>query len=303
MIWNGTHRYESEEVKVLEALKPHPNLKSLTISGFKGFCLPDWINHSTLRNVVSILINGCENCSCLPPFGELPCLESLELQDGSVEVEYAEVSGFPTRRRFPSLRKLFIGEFHNLKGLLKKEGEEQFPVLKQMKIEKCPVFVIPTLSSVKKLELVCEEDATGFRSISNLRALTSLNIRDNKEATSLPEEMFKSLANLKYLEISFFKNLTELPTSLASLNALQSLTIDHCDALESIPEEGVKGLTSLTKLSVEYCKMLKCLPEGLQHLTALTTLTITRCPRVEKRCEKGIGQDWHKIAHIPKCYL
>ncbi|KAH0741400.1 hypothetical protein KY290_034443 [Solanum tuberosum] len=299
MIWNGTHRYESEEVEVLEALKPHPNLKSLTISGFKGFCLPNWINHSTLRNVVSILINGCENCSCLPPFGELPCLESLELQDGSVEVEYVEDSGFPTRRRFPSLRKLFIGEFHNLKGLLKKEGEEQFPVLKQMKIEKCPVFVIPTLSSVKKLELVCEEDATGFRSISNLRALTSLNIRDNKEATSLPEEMFKSLANLKYLEISFFKNLTELPTSLASLNALQSLTIDHCDALESIPEEGVKGLTSLTKLSVEYCKMLKCLPEGLQHLTALTTLTITHCPRVKKRCEKGIGQDWHKIAHIP----
>ncbi|KAH0741415.1 hypothetical protein KY290_034458 [Solanum tuberosum] len=303
MIWNGTYRYESEEVKVLEALKPHPNLKSLTISGFKGFCLPDWINHSTLRNVVSILIKGCKNCSCLPPFGELPCLESLELQDGSVEVEYVEDSRFPTRRRFPSLRKLFIGEFHNLKGLLKKEGEEQFPVLKQMKIEKCPVFVIPTLSSVKKLELVCEEDATGFRSISNLRALTSLNIRDNKEATSLPEEMFKSLANLKYLEISFFKNLTELPTTLASLNALQSLTIDHCDALESIPEEGVKGLTSLTKLSVEYCKMLKCLPEGLQHLTALTTLTITHCPRVEKWCEKGIGQDWHKIAHIPKCYL
>ncbi|KAH0741405.1 hypothetical protein KY290_034448 [Solanum tuberosum] len=98
--WREPRRYESEEVKVLEALKPHPNLKYLEIIDFCGFRLPDWMNHLVLKNVVSILINSCENCSCLPPFGELPCLESLELQDGSVEVEYVEDSGFPTRRRF-----------------------------------------------------------------------------------------------------------------------------------------------------------------------------------------------------------
>uniref|UniRef100_A0A3Q7I473 Uncharacterized protein n=1 Tax=Solanum lycopersicum TaxID=4081 RepID=A0A3Q7I473_SOLLC len=57
-----------------------------------------------LNNVVSIIIHGCENCSWLPPFGELPCLESLDLQDGSMEVEYVEDSGFSTRRRFPSLK-------------------------------------------------------------------------------------------------------------------------------------------------------------------------------------------------------
>nr|AAP45190.2 Disease resistant protein rga-tr, putative [Solanum bulbocastanum] len=159
---------------------------------------------------------------------------------------------FPTRIRFPSLRKLDIWDFGSLKGLLKKEGEEQFPVLEEMEIKWCPMFVIPTLSSVKKLVVRGDKsDAIGFSSISNLRALTSLNINFNKEATSLPEEMFKSLANLKYLKISSFRNLKELPTSLASLNALQSLTIEHCDALESLPEEGVKGLTSLTELSVQ----------------------------------------------------
>ncbi|KAH0645643.1 hypothetical protein KY285_033687 [Solanum tuberosum] len=304
MIWNEPHRYESEEVKVLEALKPHPNLTSLTISGFGGFRFPGWINHSVLRNVVSISIRGCENCSCLPPFGELPCLESLKLFRGSVDVEYVEDvdidvhSRLPTRIRFPSLRKLVIWDFGNLKGLLKKEGEEQFPVLEEMIIHGCPMFVIPTLSSVKKLK-VYETDATVLRSISNLRALTYLYISSNYEAASLPEEMFKSLANLKYLEIFSFMNLKELPTSLASLNALKSLRIQTCSALESLPEEGVKGLTSLTELSVSNCRMLKCLPEGMQHLTALTTLTITECPIVFKRCEKGIGEDWHKIAHIP----
>ncbi|XP_049386249.1 putative disease resistance protein RGA1 [Solanum stenotomum] len=303
------HRYESEEVEVLEALKPHSNLTYLRISGFRGIRLPDWINHSVLKNVVYIVIEGCENCSCLPPFGELPCLKSLMLDKGSADVEYVEEedidvhSGSPTRIRFPSLRKLIIGKFHNLKGLLKKEGEEQFPVLEEMEIFWCPMFVIPTLSSVKKLVTFGDKsDAIGFSSISNLRALTSLYIRNNYEA-SLPEEMFKSLANLKYLNIFYFTNLRELPTSLASLNALKHLTIEFCGALESLPEEGVKGLTSLTQLSIVHCEMLECLPEGLQHLTTLTTLRISQCPIVFKRCEKGIGEDWHKIAHIPHVFI
>ncbi|KAH0649396.1 hypothetical protein KY285_034644 [Solanum tuberosum] len=186
--------------------------------------------------------------------------KSLELWDGSAEVEYVEKddvhSGLPRRIRFPSLRKLSIVE-----------GDEA--------------------------------DATCFRSTPNLRVLTSLHISHKKEATSLTEETFKSLANLKYLKISFFDNLKELPTSLASLNALKHLEIEFCGALKSLPEEGVKGLTSLTQLSVCNCKMLKCLPGGLQHQTALTSLKDRECPQVEKRCEKGIGEDWHKIAHIP----
>uniref|UniRef100_A0A3Q7HQQ6 Uncharacterized protein n=1 Tax=Solanum lycopersicum TaxID=4081 RepID=A0A3Q7HQQ6_SOLLC len=200
MEWKGPHRYESEEVEVLEALKPHSNMTCLTITGFRGIRLPEWMNHSVLKNVVSIAIRGCENCSCLPPFGDLPCLESLELWSGSAEVEYVEDSGFPTRRRFPSLRKLTIDDFDNLKGLL------QFPVLEELTIRCCPVFVIPTLSSVKKLVVYGDKsDATVLRSIYNLRALTSLTISLNSIATSLPEEMFKSLANSQILGNLFLR--------------------------------------------------------------------------------------------------
>ncbi|KAH0646750.1 hypothetical protein KY290_034378 [Solanum tuberosum] len=296
-------RYESEEVKVLEALKPHPNLTSLTIIGFRGFRLPDWMNHSVLKRVVSITIEGCENCPCLPPLGDLPCLESLVLANGSREVEYLEEDDVSTRRWFPSLRKLSICNFRNLKGLLKKGGEEQFPVLEEMNTDNCPVFVCPTLSSVRKLEIFGEADATSLNSISNLCALTFLHISSIIKATSLPKEMLKSLANLKYLKISGLCNLKELPSSLASLNALKSLDIESCYALESLPEEGVKGLTSLTELPIFCCEMLKCLPEGLQHLTTLTSLSISRSPTLEKQCEKEIGEDWHKIAHIPNLKL
>ncbi|MCD7461684.1 Rho-type GTPase activating protein Rga4 [Datura stramonium] len=154
MSWDfdGPHRYKSE---VLEALKPHPNLKYLDIIGFGGIHLPDWINHSVLEKVVSIKIEGCTYCSDLPPFGELPCLESLAIYKGSTEVEYIEEDDVHyRRRRFPSLRKLLIWDFPNMKGLLKKEGEEQFPVLEEMTIYWCPMFVFPTLSSVKNLKFM-----------------------------------------------------------------------------------------------------------------------------------------------------
>ncbi|KAF3650255.1 putative disease resistance protein RGA3 [Capsicum annuum] len=275
MFWDlyEPHRYESEEVKVLEVLKPHPCLKSLEITGFRGFHFPNWISHSVLERVASITISHCKNCSCLPPFGELPCLESLELHYGSAEVEYVDEydvdSGFPTRRRFPSLRKLVIRDFPNMKGLLiKKVGEEQCPVLEEGYY--VLPYVFPTLSSVKKLRIWGKVDAAGLCSISNLRTLTDLSISHNNEATSLPEEMFKSLVNLKNLHINYLGNLKELPTSVASLNALQLLHTNSCRALES-------------------------LPEGLQHLTVLT---VHGSPELKKRYEKGIGRDWHKIAHI-----
>ncbi|KAK4352791.1 hypothetical protein RND71_028309 [Anisodus tanguticus] len=210
MSWDidGPHRYESEEVKVLEALEPHPNLKYLEIVAFGGFHFLNWINHSVLEKVISIRIKICKNCLCLPPFEELPSLESLELQYGSEEVEYVEEddvhSRFPTRRRFPYLKRLRIWFF------------------------------------LKKLEV---HGGTCLSSISNLSTLTSLRIGANNDATSLPEEMFKNLTNLEYLSIFDFMNLKELPTSLASLNALKRLQIESCEALHSLTEQGLEGLT------------------------------------------------------------
>ncbi|XP_060216157.1 putative disease resistance protein RGA3 [Lycium barbarum] len=302
MSWDiRTYGFESEknlDEKVLEALRPHPNLKSLKLTGFRGFHFPNWMNASVLKNVVSIEI-GFENCSCLPPFGELPCLETLKLYNGSAEVEYIEEdnghSGIPTIR-FPCLKRLDIERFPNLKGLLRTDGKDQFSMLEEMEIWHCPMFVFPTLSSVKKLDVWGKLDATSFSSISKLSTLTSLSIDHNFEVTTLPEEMFK-LANLESLSIIYFKKLRQLPSSLASLNALKRLEIRYCYALESLLEQGMEGLTSLTDLYVQNCKMLKSLPEGLQHKTALTS------PALIKRCESGMGEDWHKIAHIPNVHI
>ncbi|KAG5586995.1 hypothetical protein H5410_047429 [Solanum commersonii] len=138
MSWDRSDRYESEndlDDKVLKSLKPHPNLKSLKVTGFRGLRLPDWMNGSVLKKVVSIDFDSCKNCLCLPPFGELPCLENLCLFGGSGDYIEDNVHGCG---RFPSLRRLVIKGFPNLKGLLQKEGNDQFPVLEEMEIHDLP---------------------------------------------------------------------------------------------------------------------------------------------------------------------
>jgi structure-specific endonuclease subunit SLX1 len=42
------------------------------------------------------------------------------------------------------------------------------------------------------------------------------------------------------------------------------------------------------------------LPEGIRHLTSLEVLDIYECPTLKERCKEGTGDDWDKIAHIPK---
>ena len=72
----------------------------------------------------------------------------------------------------------------------------------------------------------------------------------------------------------------------------------HCRSLIAIPEWICK-LISLQSLHIWDCPNLESLPEGFGALTSLQTLEIEDCPILLKRCKKQIGEDWHKISHIP----
>ncbi|KAH0646754.1 hypothetical protein KY290_035361 [Solanum tuberosum] len=284
----GTTKPESlwlNSIKHLERVKNDKDAKEANLSakGNLHSLIMSWDKYEPHRyeseeakgKVVSIVIEGCENCSCLPPFGELPFLESLVLHKESAEyVEEDDVHyGFPTRRRLPSLRKLIIDQFDNLKGLLKKEGEEKFPVLEEINIYGCPMFVFPTLSSVKKLVIHKEADATGFRSISNLTTLTSLYMYTNYEATSVPEEMFKSLANLKYLKISYYYNLKEesLRGRPGRFNFTQGVISPEMQDTKMFTRGIAAPNTphNLRTLDLYNCRSLSCLPKQTSKLGKL----------------------------------
>ncbi|XP_028101640.1 putative disease resistance protein RGA4 [Camellia sinensis] len=255
---------------VLEALQPHPNLKKLDISGYIGTQFPLWMRGSDLQNVVNIRLSGCNNCLQLPPLGQLPLLQSLEISGmkvvGCIENEYPGGGGFP------SLEELTVRDCPKLEGLSREEGRELFPRLRKIIIAYCPKLSFPHLSAPKELSLV-GECTTGLNSISNLNSLTSLTIGYDGKTVCFPKEFLRNLTLLESLVIEYYYELKVLPGDLASLVTLK---IIDCPKLESLPEEGLRGLQSL-------------------H--------IINCCELERRCEKGKGEDWYKIVHIPKSLL
>ena len=85
---------------------------------------------------------------------------------------------------------------------------------------------------------------------------------------------------------------------LQYVSSLQNLQISRCPSLIAIPEWICK-LISLQSLLITGCRNLESLPEGIGALTSLQTLKIWRCPILLKRYKKQIGEDRHKISHIP----
>ena len=85
---------------------------------------------------------------------------------------------------------------------------------------------------------------------------------------------------------------------LQYVSSLKYLHIVRCHSLIAIPEWICK-LISLQSLEIYDCRKLESLPEGIGALTSLQTLHIRECPILLKRCKKQIGEDWHKISHIP----
>ncbi|GAU47685.1 hypothetical protein TSUD_245750 [Trifolium subterraneum] len=255
--------------QLLEVLQPHSNLKRL-------------------------------NCVRLSSIGKLQSLKRLELwsMDNLKYLDDECHDGMEVRV-FPSLEELVLAALPNIEGLLKVERGVIFPCLSKLEIDNCPKLGLLTcLPSLKQLNVSgCNNEL--LRSISTFCSLTSLSLNRGDGITSFPERMFTNLAFLKTLDIFYFPKLKELPNQPFNL-ALERLEMSHCDELESLPEQIWESLQSLRSLTIQYCKGLRWLPEGIRHLTSLEVLEIRECPTLEERCKEGTGEDWDKIAHIPK---
>ena len=117
-------------------------------------------------------------------------------------------------------------------------------------------------------------------------------------SNDLDEMEWQGLRTLLSLHFRRLPKLVSLPTGLQYVSSLQYLSIRDCRNLESLLE-GIGALTSLQTLQIRDCPKLESLPEGIGALTSLQTLDIWCCPILLKRCKKQIGEDWHKISHIP----
>ncbi|XP_059658858.1 putative disease resistance protein RGA4 [Cornus florida] len=259
--WNIGSESENGE-RVLDALKPHPNLKELIIQHYPGTSFPRWMSDLVLlQNLVRVSLDGCKNCQSVPPYSQLRWLKHLE-----------------------------ISRMLCLERLSREEEKDVFPCLSQLIIYDCPKLTfMPCLPSLKDLQVHGGSDVL-LSSISNLSAL-EISRMPCLERLSREEEkdVLPCLSRLSIYDCPKLTLMSCLPSlkdlvvvrcsdvslsSISNLSALESLNIWSCDEIESLPEQGFQGLNSLRSLELNYCRKLKSLSEGLQHLKALENLTL-----------------------------
>ena len=64
---------------ILSSLQPHTNLKRLHINYFSGLSFPALVGDPSFFNLVDLGLQNCNNCSSLPPLGQLPSLKHLSI--------------------------------------------------------------------------------------------------------------------------------------------------------------------------------------------------------------------------------
>ncbi|KAL8479656.1 hypothetical protein ACS0TY_026533 [Phlomoides rotata] len=285
LLWNEPKEGETNYENVLEGLQPHPNLKKLEISGFKGTRFPSWAlkmavqdedHWKRLNNLMEIRLTNCSECEEIPIMGHLPSLKSLFLGGltnvrsiGSTFYGIDHCNGYckDTVIVFPALERLELIYMPNMTEWVEVEVAESqtrqvkvFPCLEYLKIRECnKLRGAPShFPCLKKLEIEGMDSGLALANIcgTKLTSLTRLDIREIQELESLPHGLFYNNQHLQELDIRGCPRLRELADGLHTLNSLQELTIQSCPSLESIPDCSSGSFTSLRWLVIRDCPEL-----------------------------------------------
>ncbi|RVW24159.1 putative disease resistance RPP13-like protein 1 [Vitis vinifera] len=268
---------------ILSSLQPHTNLKRLHIYSFSGLSFPDWVGDPSFFNLVDLELQNCNNCSSLPPLGQLPSLKHLSiLEMKGVKMVGSEFYGNASssntiKPTFPSLQTLRFKKMYNWEKWLCcgcRRGE--FPCLQELCINECPKLIgkLPKqLRSLKKLQISHCELLVG--------SLRAPQIRERKMGyhgkfrLKRPACGFTDLQTSE-IEISDISQLEELPPRI------QTLVIRECDWTEWALEEGMlqRSTCLIQRLHITSCRFSRPLNRvGLP--TTLKSLDIWKCTKLE----------------------
>ncbi|XP_077225799.1 disease resistance protein RGA2-like [Tasmannia lanceolata] len=284
-------------------------LRYLSLSNTNIETLPKSI--VCLQYLQTLKLELCRRLRNLPPLGQLPSLENLEIQRmDAVKQINQEFYGNNTLNgfSFPSLKRLSLSIMWSLEIWASVEKGGAFPCLNELKIEYCPkLTTLPCFVHLTSVLISHLDEMSSFPEsfLRHGNALQHLQISYCKKLRSLPRELNNFVA-LKSLIISNCKELVSLPEGLRNLTSLEKLEIEWCGSLISLAEEGVlRGLKSLQSLVIVGCKKLVSLPDDLRYLTALQNLRISSCAELASLPD---GLLWHLkslqslvISEVPHC--
>ncbi|XP_042490732.1 probable disease resistance protein RF45 [Macadamia integrifolia] len=127
-----------------------------------------------------------------------------------------------------------------------------------------------------------------------------LNGADLKED---PIPTLEMLPNLECLVICLGGRIIKYYFSTKGFGRLQYLQLYHIHGMEELEVE--KGaLPCLVGLQIDRCFRLRKLPEEIRFITGLKKLEVIGMPNgFNERLQKDVGDDWHKIQHIPSIII
>ncbi|XP_034709945.1 putative disease resistance protein RGA4 isoform X8 [Vitis riparia] len=249
---------EAAEVKVLEDLRPHSDLKELHISNFWGTTFPLWMTDGQLQNLVTVSLKYCERCKALS-LGALPHLQKLNIK-GMQELQELKQSG-----EYPSLASLKISNCPKLTKL-----PSHFRKLEDVKIKGCNslkvLAVTPFLKVLVLVDNIVLEDLNEAN--CSFSSLLELKIYGCPKLETLPQTFTP-----KKVEIGGCKLLRALPAP-ESCQQLQHLLLDECEdgtLVGTIPKT-----SSLNSLVISNISKAVSFPKW-PHLPGLKALHILHC--------------------------
>ncbi|XP_058758789.1 putative disease resistance RPP13-like protein 1 [Vicia villosa] len=239
---------------VLEHMQPSTNLKSLTIKGYGGVSVPNWLGDSLYDSMVYLRISNCDNCIWLPPLGQLGNLKELNIDSmlsiKSVGIEFYGSDGSASFQPFPSLETLHFEDMPEWEEWNVIGGPTMnFPSLKHLLLSKCPKLQgdIPyKLPSLTEFELKgCPLLVESRHSDDNNNIIIIAPISD------VFNRLMLSLNSLQQLTIDDFPSLTSFPT-VGLPKTLKFLKISNCENLEFLPHGYLHNYTLLEELKISY---------------------------------------------------
>ncbi|XVE80871.1 hypothetical protein DITRI_Ditri15bG0015800 [Diplodiscus trichospermus] len=287
---------ERHDEDVLEGLKPHSNLKSLTISNYNGENLmPSWMVRKSvsfqLNNLVELNLLWCHNLKNLPTLGLYPNLKFLYLLDLYMvrcignEFYMDNSTGDSGDKNkpvtlFSTLEKFTLKNMKEIKEWWDAEPSVPiFPSLKELKIYDCQkLSSIPAMSRFSSLETLSIDSCKELSLTDDLLFPSSLKKLEIVRCMKLSFIPLSACTRLEELSIKYCPNLISIPT-VHGFSSLLSLTLDGCGRLTSLPSE-LGSCTCLERLSIRDCPNLISIPEDFGQLHSLRDLYISYCKKL-----------------------
>uniref|UniRef100_A0ACD6ASA3 Uncharacterized protein n=1 Tax=Avena sativa TaxID=4498 RepID=A0ACD6ASA3_AVESA len=312
------------DIEVLRFLQPPACLKSLLLHAYPGASFPGWFkpqNSSSPEHIIhpalkKMTIKNSKNLLSVPAerFGELRCLEELEVQECSNIYSQSLIA--------PSLKRLVLGTkdgsgyhtcgnlidnivdccsltyfFLSCNNLLSIQLQKwNLPALEELHISGClslkyiigqsgqairgtrGIRTFPSLTSLTIEKCNTLSNTGDLLAEEHLPAIERICVKHCPKLVSLPSERFGKFSSLKELEISGCYIL-RWRRGVVLPSSLQILSLCQCGDISAWVPSCLQNLGSLVTLMILQCRHIKFIPGNLwsTNLRSLENLAIQQC--------------------------